>query len=258
MISTTKNKILLLKNIVAKIVLPIVLILLTWHISSLLIDNSFILPGLSETAGAMGKIISKPDFLMFIIISNSRVLAGLLLGTLIGIILATLSYYFQIANSIISPVMSILKATPVACIIVLLWISMNYTELTVFVTTAMVLPIIWQNLLDGYKSISNDLKEVVMVYDLSFKKQLKVMIIPSLLSYLFPALITSVGLAWKAEIAAEIMTNSNIGDLIFNFKTVSYDTASIFAWTIIIISLSLLFEYTTKFILKRIMHEYFS
>ena len=78
---------------------------------------------------------------------------------------------------------------------------------------------------------------------------------PSILSYLLPAVITSVGLAWKAEVAAEIMTNSNMGKLIYNFKTVSYDTASIFAWTVIIVALSMIFEGLTKRFLGRLINE---
>jgi len=64
-----------------------------------------------------------------------------------------------------------------------------------------------------------------------------------------------VGLAWKAEIAAEIMTNSNIGRLIYDYKTVSYDTASIFAWTVIIVSLSIIFEKVTKCFLGRLIND---
>jgi len=49
------------------------------------------------------------------------------------------------------------------------------------------------------------------------------------------------------------MTSSNMGRLIYDFKTVSYDTASIFAWTVIIIVLSLLFEKTAKYLLRRLL-----
>jgi NitT/TauT family transport system permease protein len=148
-----------------------------------------------------------------------------------------------------------MKATPVACIIVLLWIRMSYTEIAVFVVVLMILPIVWQNVYDGYKSIDKNLIEVSNVFELSKLQRFKILIMPSILSYLLPAIITSVGLAWKAEIAAEIMTNSNIGRLIYDYKTVSYDTASIFAWTVIIVSLSIIFEKVTKYFLGRLIND---
>ena len=148
-----------------------------------------------------------------------------------------------------------MKATPVACIIVLLWIRLNYTEIAIFVVVLMILPIVWQNVYDGYGAIDDGLKEVAEVFELTRIQRLKVLVIPSVLSYLLPAIITSVGLAWKAEVAAEIMTNSNMGRLIYDFKTVSYDTASIFAWTVIIVTLSIIFETITKRLLGGIIND---
>ena len=147
-----------------------------------------------------------------------------------------------------------MKATPVACIIVLLWIRLNYTEIAIFVVVLMVLPIVWQNVYEGFKSVDKNLTEVADTFELTRFKRLTVLLIPSVLSYLLPAIVTSVGLAWKAEVAAEIMTNSNMGKLIYNFKTVSYDTASIFAWTVVIVTLSIVFESLTKRIFGRFMN----
>ena len=66
-----------------------------------------------------------------------------------------------------------------------------------------------------------------------------------------PAFITSIGLAWKAEIAAEIMTYSNIGKSINDFKTLTYDTASVYAWAVTIVVMSMILEGITKRLLRR-------
>ena len=184
-----------------------------------------------------------------------RVVLGLFLGIILGTSLAALSHYSSTANAILTPIMSIIKATPVACIIVLLWIKMTYSELTVFVVLLMVMPIIWQNAVNAYQSIDNDLLEVALVFEFTAFKKFRLLILPALLKYLIPAIITSIGLAWKAEIAAEIMTNSNMGRLIYNYKNVTYDTASIFAWTILIVTFSIIFEKSAKYVLGRFINE---
>ena len=253
--STMKNKASLPYFKILKPIISIVFILSIWEVAALIVNDEFFLPDILKTTESLFKILFSGTFFKVIFIALYRVGAGLISGIFLGIILATLCHKFDFLSTIFSPLISIMKATPVACIIVLLWIRMSYTEIAVFVVVLMILPIVWQNVYDGYKSIDNSLIEVTNVFELTRLHRFRILIMPSILSYLLPAIITSVGLAWKAEIAAEIMTNSNIGRLIYDYKTVSYDTASIFAWTVIIVSLSIIFEKVTKCFLGRLIND---
>ena len=253
--STMQNKALLPYIKPLKIIFSVVVILSIWEVSALIINDNYFLPDIIDTSRALFNILSSGTFLKVIFTALFRVISGLALGILFGAVIAFLCHKFDIINTVLSPIISIMKATPVACIIILLWIRLNYTEIAVFVVVLMVMPIIWQNVYDGFKSIDRDLSEVADVFELTKMQRLGVLVMPSILSYLLPAVITSVGLAWKAEVAAEIMTNSNMGKLIYNFKTVSYDTASIFAWTVIIVALSMIFEGLTKRFLGRLINE---
>ena len=253
--STMKNKASLPYFKILKPIISIVFILSIWEVAALIVNDEFFLPDILKTTESLFKILFSGTFFKVIFTALYRVGAGLISGIFLGIILATLCHKFDFLSTIFSPLISIMKATPVACIIVLLWIRMSYTEIAVFVVVLMILPIVWQNVYDGYKSIDNSLIEVTNVFELTRLQRFRILIMPSILSYLLPAIITSVGLAWKAEIAAEIMTNSNIGRLIYDYKTVSYDTASIFAWTVIIVSLSIIFEKVTKCFLGRLIND---
>lgn len=253
MTSTTRNKDILLKNKAVKLVLPLIVIFAIWEISAIAINESIILPTVEETILSLFKTVTGKSFLRIVAIAFLRVAAGIISGVLLGIILATLCHYFTLADTLITPIISIMKATPVACMIILLWISMSYTEIAVFVVVLMVMPIIWQNILDGYRSINKELDEVATVYNFSIAKRIKLLIIPSLFNYLKPALVTSIGLAWKAEIAAEIVTYNNIGQLIYYYKnSPPIETAPIFAWTIIIVTFSILLERLTKMLMGRL------
>ena len=253
--SIMKDKLLLPCIKLLKTFFSLVAILLVWELIALIIGDSFFMPGVEYTAKSLLSIISSKTFFDVIFTSIFRVFSGLLIGILLGALLSTLCYKIEFFNVILSPIISIIKATPVACIIVLLWIRLNYAEIAIFVVVLMVLPIIWQNLYDGYKAIDKNLDEVAEVFELARIRRFTVLVIPSLLSYLLPAIVTSVGLAWKAEVAAEIMTNNNMGRLIYDFKTVSYDTASIFAWTVIIVVTSIIFEKLTKIVFGRLINE---
>ena len=252
--STMKNKADLPRYKCLKTIISVVSILAIWEILALIIGDSFFMPHVPETFKCLIKILTSDIFFKVLFTAFYRVFSGLIIGIFIGILLATLSHKFDILGALFSPIISIMKATPVACIIVLLWIRLNYTEIAIFVVVLMVAPIVWQNVYDGYKTVAKSLVEVADVFEFGKLQRLMTLIIPSVLSYLLPAIVTSIGLAWKAEIAAEIMTNSNIGRLIYDFKTVSYDTTSIFAWTVIIVTLSILFEKITKYSLGRLAY----
>ena len=238
-----------------KIIFSIVVILSAWEIFALIVNDDYFLPDVFVTLRSLLNVLTSGSFFKVILTSVYRVILGLLLATVSGILIAVLCHKFELLNTVLSPIVSIMKATPVACIIVLLWIRLNYTQIAVFVVVLMVLPVIWQNVYNGLKAIDKNLAEVADVFELTRAKRLTALVIPSILAYLLPALVTSVGLAWKAEVAAEIMTNSNMGKLIYDFKTVSYDTASIFAWTVVIVVLSIVFEVITKRLLRRAINE---
>ena len=239
---------------IVKTVISIFVILSLWEIAALIVNDSYFLPDVSETAKALLKVLTSGTFFKVVFTAFYRVFSGLVLGIILGVAIASLCYKFDFLNTVLSPIISIMKATPVACIIVLLWIRLNYTQIAVFVVVLMILPIVWQNVYDGFKAIDKNLSEVATIFEMSKLQRLTALVIPSVLSYLLPAIVTSVGLAWKAEVAAEIMTNSNMGKLIYNFKTVSYDTASIFAWTVIIVTLSIVFESITKRVFGRFVN----
>ena len=250
-----QSKLILPRAKFLKIIISTITILAIWEALAFVVNDSYFLPDVIETFGALVKIVLDGSFFKVVFTAFYRVFSGLFLGVLLGISVAFLCFKFDLINTVLAPIISIMKATPVACIIVLLWTRLNYTEIAIFVVVLMVLPIVWQNVYEGFKSIDKNLTEVADTFELTRLKRLTALVIPSVLSYLLPAIVTSVGLAWKAEVAAEIMTNSNMGRLIYDFKTVSYDTASIFAWTVVIVVLSIVFESITKRVFGRFIND---
>ena len=227
--------------------LPILFWLGVWEILAFIIDRSYFLPRVYETAAALYRVVFSESFPKIALLTLLRVLCGIILGTLLGATLAIISHKVKFIYSFLSPLNAVIKATPVASIIVLLWISMNGNLLAVFVAQLMVFPIIFQNLYDAFASIDKDLIEVAKVFEFSYKKKLKLLILPTLKQYFIPAFITAIGLAFKAEIAAEIIAGVrySVGQMIYDAKD-SLITSEVFAWTIIGIVLSIVIEKITK------------
>ena len=242
-----KNKI---ATLLLHTVLPIIFWIGVWEVAAIIVDRSYFLPHTYETAEALSKIVFSADFFKTTAFTLLRVTSGILLGTLLGAFLAIISHRIKFVYSLISPLNSVIKATPVASIIVLLWISMNGNYLAVFVALLMVFPIIFRNIYDAFESIDKELIEVARIFEFSYKKKMKILVLPALKKYFLPALVTAIGLAFKAEIAAEIIAGvrHSIGQMIYDAKD-ALITSEVFAWTIVGVVLSILVEKLAKVLL---------
>ena len=223
-----------------------------WWVCSLAVNNSYLLPSPKNTFDALISLFALESFYKVVFLSFLRVLLGLFLGITVGTALAFPCHKFSFLRSLITPVISIIKAMPVATFILLLWLTLRGSSLTVFIGFIMVMPIIFQNALSGLSSINKELIEVSRVFEFTALKKLKLLIFPALRFYLAPAIITSVGLAFKSQIAAEIIayTKDSIGQYIYD-ANYGLNTAEVFAWAAVIVSFSIGLEVLCRFILGR-------
>ena len=234
-------------NLYKKILLGFAVILFwigLWYIFAFIVDNDFLLPSPHASIAALIDLMGSKSFYKVVSYTLMRVVFGVILGVISGTVLAVISYRFAIVRKFFSPLVSIIKATPVVTFITLLWISMSGNSLAIFIAFLMVLPIVWQNLINGYDAIPIELSELCDVFEFSKIKRFKILF--------FPAVITSIGLAWKAEIATEIIayTKHSIGQYIYDARY-HLLTEKVFAWVIVIVVFSITLEVLTKKILRR-------
>ena len=235
-----------------KFFFAILILLSIWQIAAEIIDHRFLLPDIPETLSALGNLLSTKEFYKATFLTLIRVFLGFIIGILSGTALAVIAYKIKYFHTLISPLVSIIKATPIASIIIILYIMLTGNTLTVLIGILMVFPIVWQNVLDAFNTMPKDLTEICYAYEIPFKKRFKILYFPTLLKYFIPAAITSSGLAWKATVSAEIIayTTNSIGQYINDAKS-NFDSPTVFAWTIVVIAFSILFEAMTKYLLRR-------
>jgi NitT/TauT family transport system permease protein len=67
-------------------------------------------------------------------------------------------------------------------------------------------------------------------------------------------MITSLGLGWKVTVAAEVLSSPkfSIGTKLYKAK-IYIESEQLFAWTIVVIVLSLILEYIFKYFLKKML-----
>lgn len=240
----------ILKNISKKILILLFWIWV-WLIIALIVDNELLIPGPDKVFLRLLELMLTSAFWTSIFTSLYRVMLGIIVAIVLGVALGYLSYKFSIVHDVLSPVMTIARATPVASFIILIALFIGAITVPTIITIIMVLPIIWINTYTGFNSINKDLKEVCSIYKLTGKQQLKALYLPAIMPHFTSAVLSSIGLGWKAGIAAEILFPplKSIGKAIYESNWL-LKTTDLFAWTLAVILLSILFEALAKLVIK--------
>jgi NitT/TauT family transport system permease protein len=107
----------------------------------------------------------------------------------------------------------------------------------------MVMPIVYASTMTGMSSADKSLLEVAEIYNFSGIKRLRLLYLPSAVPFFLSGAKTSLGLAWKSAVAAEVLCNLklSIGGAIYSSKNY-LETTELFAWTLCVITLSLVLE----------------
>lgn len=238
---------------ILEIIISVLFWISIWAFVSFKISNSFLFPSPKDTLLALGEIIKNGDFIVTTLISFSRIILGIVIGVIIGIILGVLTAGSHFANVLMSPAVSAIKATPVASFIILvsIWLDKNY--LPVFITALIVLPIVYTNTIGGLRSVSKELKEVAQIYSFSIKKRVLRLYLPTVLPYFLAALRASLGMAWKAGIAAEVLCTPTLAIGTELYLSKSYlEMPEMFAWTLVVIIISLIIEKVLMYLLSKL------
>ena len=222
--------------------------LAVWQLAGILVDNSIMLVGPVNAAGALAASALKAEFWKTVAWSVARIGVGFLAGFCLGLGLAGLSFRFRLFQEILQPVMGLFKAVPVASFVVLLLIWWGSSFLAVAVSFLIVLPGIYISTLEGLKGTDRKMLEMAKVFHMPAFNKFFYIYRPALKPFLDGSLKVAVGMSWKSGVAAEVIgtPDYSIGERLYLSK-IYLDTAGVLAWTAVIILLSWLFE---KLVLK--------
>jgi len=229
-----------------KILLPVLSVLfwiIVWMIAAKAAGSSLILPGPGETIERLSLLAVSSEFWKTVGFSCLRILAGAVAGTILGAFLAAASYIASPVKHILSPLMTVARTVPVASFIVLCMLWINRALLPSFISFLMVFPIVYTSILSGLYEISAEHKKLIPAFELTPIKSMKYIYFPSVKPYFISSLRSSFGLSWKAGVAAEVLafTPLSIGKMLAESKNY-LETVDLFAWTLTVVLLSLLFE----------------
>ncbi len=214
-----------------------------WQIAATAIGHELLFPSSLSVLLRLFEMLGSTAFYQTVGISVLRVASGMLAGLTIGALGGTLTAFFKPARDFFAPMLAIIKSTPVASFIILLVLWLDRDTTPIVISAIMVLPVVWANVEMGFSTTDKALLEVAKVYKMTRCRKITQIYLPNVEPYFLSSMQSSLGLSWKAGIAAEVLLQPliSIGKQIFEAKYM-LETVDLFAWTVVVIALSVIIE----------------
>ena len=201
----------------------------------------------------LGELAVTAAFWRTALTSAARILGGFLLACALAVVLAALAARYRRVEELLAPLVSVVKAVPVASFIVIAFLWLSARRLSTFIAFLMVFPVLYTNLLQGIRAADRNLLEMADVFRLSPGRRVRCIFLPALRPALFAGCRVALGLCWKAGVAAEVIgvVARSVGGKLYDAKAY-LEIADLFAWTVVIVAVSALFERVFLFLLGKI------
>lgn len=241
-----------LRSKLIKIIIPLAFWLGVWQIGASLVGMDLLFPSPLSVGRVLVRLVRTGPFWLAALSTLGRIFGGLVLGCVLGGLLAGLTYRFRWAELLLAPAIRVVRATPVVCFILLVYLWVVRTRIPSVIAALMVLPVMWGNLDAGLRAADRQLLELARAYRFSPWKTVRLIYLPSLRPHFLSGFLTALGLAWKSGVAAEVICPPRlaVGTEISHAKT-ALETPELFAWTLVIIALSLSLEGVIRLLLGR-------
>ena len=162
----------------------------------------------ASRAGAGGKRLlsmsAEPEFWQAACLTLGRVVAGFSLGAAAGFLLAVCTYHSVLLDVLLAPAVRVVRAAPVASFILLCMLWMKSGVIPAFIAGLMALPIVWENVSQGLRTVDPQLLEMAQLFGMGREKTFFLIQLPSAFGYFRAACVTSMGMAFKSGVAAEV------------------------------------------------------
>ncbi|HBE78429.1 MAG TPA: hypothetical protein DDW65_11735 [Firmicutes bacterium] len=232
--------------------LAIILVLIGWQLAATLIHMPLILPTPQEALIQIIALVKTADFWHHLGASMGRGILGFTLALFMALLIGTAAGKNDWIEAFSRPLIILMRSTPVMSVIILAMIWFRRDNVPVFVTFLMAFPIVIQNIIEGIRCIDSQLMEMIKTYHVNGWRRLFQFYLPSVVPFLAAGISAGLGITWKVLIAAEVLAYPSWGiGSQMDTARVYLQTDKVFAWTLIVVGLGLIFDYFLDYYLKK-------
>lgn len=256
-----KSKKALTKIIV--IIASVLIFLIIWQIAALSLDSQILLPGVNVVLARLFELFSSKDFLFNILSTVYRAIESFIIIVVLATILGTLAGRYKVLSWFLTPVLTVLKTTPVMSVILLAFIWFQTGTVPIFSAFLMGFPIMYMMMEGAVEHLEEEMNQMCYLYGFTTVQKIRHYIIPTLAKSFSLGAKQTLSMVWKVVVAAEVLTIPKYGvGSKMQFAQIQLETAEVLAWTLIAILLSAigdlifhLIESTIIFVVRRIKEK---
>ena len=213
--------------------------LAVWVFAAALVAQPLILPGPGAVALALLRLVCDGGTWAILMGSSARILGGLALAAVCGGALAGISSRSRAFAHLVAPVLSFVKATPVACVVVLLLIWLGSERVSIAAVFLMALPGVYFSLVEGLAQVDKPLEQMFRLHGVRGWRLFCAHTWREVLPFVLSCARAVIGMSWKAGVAAELigMAVGTVGERIYQAKLL-IETADLLAWTVLVVAAS--------------------
>lgn len=230
----------------------ILIILAIWLVSSVIVNDQFIVPSLADTGRRLGNLLSEANT-YFVILNTVGVLILILLGSfLIALAFAFLSFKSRVVKEVITPLLALLKIIPLPTLIILLLTHQTRANTSIILTAFMTIPLMYDVLYGSLIGINQDtLDEIKLVSSFNLRLLFKVYL-PLIRVGIITAFLQAFGLGLKVKVMTEYVANAprTVGYQLA-LAASSYAMDLVFAWTVLLVVLVISVDLIINRLLKK-------
>lgn len=213
--------------------------LAVWVFAAALVAQPLILPGPGAVALALLHLVCDGSTWAILAGSGARILGGLALAAVCGGVLAGISSRSRAFAHLVAPALSFVKATPVACVVVLLLIWLGSARVSIAAVFLMALPGVYFSLAEGLAQVDKPLEQMFRLHGVRGWRLFCAHTWREVLPFVLSCARAVIGMSWKAGVAAELigMAVGTVGERIYQAKLL-IETADLLAWTVLVVAAS--------------------
>ncbi len=213
--------------------------LAVWVLVAGLVAQPLILPGPGAVVVALLRLVCDGGTWAILAGSGARILGGLALAAVCGGVLAGISSRSRAFARLVAPALSFVKATPVACVVVLLLIWLGSARVSIAAVFLMALPGVYFSLVEGLTQADKPLEQMFRLHGVRGWRLFCAHTWREVLPFVLSCARAVIGMSWKAGVAAELigMAVGTVGERIYQAKLL-IETADLLAWTVLVVAAS--------------------
>lgn len=222
-------------------------ILFIWQLIAVVVHKDVIVPYPLDVFFKMMIMLQDTVFYQTLFITLSHVCIVVFGSAIVAFFLAYIGYQYPIIDEYISPLLSIIQAVPNISFVMLVLVWTESLQTVYIVLLLVIFPLLYNNLIQGFKGIDSDLEDVIILYHPPLRYKFFNIYFPLIKRSFLSGMKSSLSLGVKVAVMAEILAQLPYGvGRAIHYCRIQFDMIGVFAWTIWLVIMILMIEEMLK------------